>query len=303
MSSLQNSIEDILKAPLKTLESLLPQATSLKNLLSFKYDDTPMDESVYGRHTAWLRYFHDYYFQVEHIGHFEEVRKIAKHEKGILISNHANTLEAPLICYYFYIHHLGIVNPMVFKEAFRLPLVREFFRSGQSIPISVSAGKEALKKNHILVFPEGMDFIKHYLKPDFVVKFHKGFLYMAREYLRESGKESIHVFPVAHEGIDHTVKFWVINNSFLVEKLIKPILHYPYFVFPKAPFVFPTHAVFNWGHPRELTRQDLKDEKSIGRWADEFRHEIVRLRHRARTVRKMEKKEPLAALRKSSSNA
>lgn len=287
--SITDQIEDLLKTPLKALESLLPHAGKVRDMLSFKYDDSPMSVKAYELHSYWLKLLHDYYFRVEHIGHFDEVADLAKREKGILISNHANTLEAPLMCYKFHTHQLGIIHPMVFKEAFRLPLVREFFRSGQTIPISVKAGKDALKKNHIMVFPEGMDFIKHYIKKDYVVKFHKGFLHMAREFLHETKREHVYVMPVGHEGIDYTVKFWVLNNSFLVEKIIKPYLHYPYFVFPKAPIVFPTKAVFNWGRPRKVSLDELKTEKSLAKLADEFRHEIVRLRGRARTVRKIEK--------------
>ncbi len=289
MATLTDQFEEILKTPLRALENIFPQAAKLKDFFSFKYDDRPMGENIYATHTYWVKLLHDYYFKVEHIGHFEEVREVAAKHKSILITNHANTLEAPLICYYFFIHQLGVVQSMAFKEAFRLPIVREFFRSGQALPISISAGKKALNKNHILVFPEGMDFIKHYLKKDYVVKFHKGFLYMAREHLEESGKDSMYIFPLAHEGIDYTVKFWVLNNNYLVKKFIKPYLHYPYFVLPKAPMLFPTKAVFNWGVPRKVTRQELKTERSVGKLADEFRSEILRLRLRARTVRKMEK--------------
>jgi len=289
MASITDQLEGLLKTPLKALESLLPQAAKVRDILSFKYDDKPMDEKLYGYHSYWLKLLHDYYFRVEHIGHFDDVSQVAKREKIILISNHANTLEAPLMCYQFHRNALGVVHPMVFKEAFRLPIVREIFRSGQSIPISVNAGKDALKKNHIMVFPEGMDFIKHYVKKDFVVKFHKGFLHMAREHLIETKRDHIHIIPVGHDGIDYTIKFWVLNQPLLVEKLIKPILHYPFFVLPKAPIVFPTHAIFNWGRPRKVTLGELKTEKSLGKLADEFRAEIKRLKGRARSVQKIEK--------------
>ena len=289
MASLTDQLEELLKAPMKALESLLPQAAKVRDILSFKYDDKLMDEKVYGYHSYWLKLLHDYYFRVEHIGHFEDVSATAKREKCILISNHANTLEAPLMCYQFHRNQLGVVHPMVFKEAFRLPIVREFFRSGQSIPISVNAGKDALKKNHIMVFPEGMDFIKHYVKKDFVVKFHKGFLHMAREHLLETKRDHVYIVPVGHDGIDYTIKFWVLNQPLLVEKLIKPILHYPFFVLPKAPIVFPTHAIFNWGRPRKVTLDELKTEKALGKLADEFRAEIMRLKGRARSVQKIEK--------------
>ncbi|HKX12188.1 MAG TPA: 1-acyl-sn-glycerol-3-phosphate acyltransferase [bacterium] len=301
MANLSRTLEDLFKAPRKTLESLLPAPSlgeipqQLKKLFSFEYDDSPVDQRFYGMHRHWLKLLHDYYFNVEHAGHVDEVADLASREKVILISNHANTLEAAIICYYFYLKKLGIVRSLVFKEAFRLPIVREIFKSGQCLPISVAAGKEALKRDHILLFPEGMDFIKHYIKRDYVVKFHKGFLNIAREYLLENPGKKVHIIPVGHDGIDYTIKFWIINQPFLVEKLIKPYLHYPYFVLPKAPLIFPTKAIFNWGRPREVTLEDLKGEKSLIRLTHEFRGEIVKLRHRARALRKLSKKTETAS--------
>jgi len=297
MNPLSNTLEELLKSPRKALEALLPKAPfgelpqQLKKLVSFDYDDKPLEEKFYSMHRHWLKLLHDYYFRVEHAGHLAEVEALAKREKVLLISNHANTLEAALICYWFYHRQLGIVRTLVYKEAFRLPLVREFFRSSQCIPISVPAGTEALKKNHILLFPEGMDFIKHYIKRDYVVKFHKGFLNIAREYLQQNPGKKVHIVPVGHDGIDYTIKFWIINHPWLVENFIKPYLHYPYFVVPKAPLVFPSKAIFNWGRPRAVGLDELQGEKSLGKLAHEFRSEIVKLRHRARQLRKMSKPE------------
>lgn len=287
MPSLSNVLEDFIKSPRKTLESLIPESETLKKVLSFDYDDQPSDEKYYHLHRHWLKILHDYYFQVEHVGQVETLKEVASQEKCIIISNHANTLEAGIIAYFFLLQNIGIIRPMVFKEAFRLPLIRELFKSGQCVPISVESGKEALKKDHVLLFPEGMDFIKHYEKKDYIVKFHKGFLRIAREFLYESGQEAVNILPVGHDGIDYTIKFWIINHPFLVKHFIKPYLHYPYFVLPKAPVLFPTHAVFNWGRPRRVTLEDLKDEKSMGRLAMQFRQDILRLKNRARRVRQM----------------
>jgi 1-acyl-sn-glycerol-3-phosphate acyltransferase len=282
-------LEDFLKEPVKTLESFLPESETLRKVLSFDYDDQPSDEKYYSLHRHWLKLLHDYYFNVEHVGQVKLMQETASREKLLIISNHANTLEAGIICYYFLRQKLGKVRPLVFKEAFRLPLVRELFKSGQCVPISVEAGKEALKKDHILLFPEGMDFIKHYEKKDYIVKFHKGFLRIAKEYLYETGQEAVNILPVGHDGIDYTLKFWIINNPFLVKHFIKPYLHYPYFVLPKAPVLFPTHAVFNWGRPRRVTLSELSDERSMGQLAMAFRHDILRLRHRAKTVRNLDR--------------
>jgi 1-acyl-sn-glycerol-3-phosphate acyltransferase len=290
MTNLTETFEEFLRSPAKALSALLPEsANSVRKLLSFEYNDQPLDEKYYDLHQRWLKPLHDYYFKTEHVGHTEELVKIAQKEHVILISNHANTLEAALLCYYFHFRQLGMVRTLVFKEAFRLPLIREFFKSGQCLPISVAAGKKALKNDHILLFPEGMDFIKHYVKQDYVVKFHKGFLRIAREYLQETGAKHVHIVPVGHDGIDHTIKFWVINNPFLVENFIKPYLRFPFFVLPKAPILFPTKAIFNWGQPRKIGLDELKDEKSMVKLSNEFRNEMLRLKNRARRLGKIEK--------------
>lgn len=292
MPSLTDVFENFIKSPVKTLETILPNSDRVKRFLSFDYDDQPSDEKFYLLHRHWLRLLHDYYFKVEHVGQVDVLQETAKKEKVIVISNHANTLEAALICYYFLRQNLGKVRSLVFKEAFRLPLIREIFKSGQCIPISVEAGKEALKQDHILLFPEGMDFIKHYVKKDYIVKFHKGFLRIAKDYLHETGEKSVTILPVGHDGIDYTIKFWIINNNFLVKHFIEPYLHYPYFVLPKAPVLFPTNAVFNWGRPRKITLNDLKDERSLGRLSLDFRHDILRLKNRARRIRQMDREVP-----------
>ncbi len=292
MSQLTHLLEGFIKSPVKALESVLPSTNEVKKFLSFDLDTKPIKEKYYYMHRHWLKLLHDYYFKVEHVGHFNEVKEVAAGEKVILISNHANTLEGGIIGYNFLVHDLGIVNFLVYKEAFRLPFIRELFKTAQCVPISVENGKEALKKNHIMLFPEGMDFIKHYVQQDYIVKFHKGFLRIAKEYLHETKQEAVNIIPVGHDGIDHTIKFWIINNDFLVKNFIKPYLRYPYFVLPKAPVVFPTNAVFNWGRPHRVTLEDLKNEKSMGRLSSDFRHDIMRLKGRARKIRQMDQEVP-----------
>jgi len=291
MALLSDVLEEFIRAPRKTVESIIPPMGLLKNLLDPHGEDPSENDNLYYMLKTWVRLLNDYYFKVEHIGQLPMVKKVAKKEKVILISNHANTLEGALICYYFLNQDLGRVHPLVFKEAFRLPVLRKVFQSGHCVPIGVDSGTEALKKAHILLFPEGMDFIKHYLKKDYVVKYHKGFLRIAREYLKETGKSHVHVQPVGHDGIDYTLKFWVVNNPTLVKYFIQPYLRYPYFVIPKMPLLFPTTAILNWGRPWKLSLDDLEDDKKLGKLSDEFRHEIVRLRGRARKVRKMPRSE------------
>jgi len=101
----------------------------IKRVLSFEYDDRPMDDSVYEFHRRWIKWLHDYYLRVEHIGALQECFKAARKERVIFISNHSLTIEATLICYRLLEEGAGHVTTLVFREAFKVPLVREFFRS------------------------------------------------------------------------------------------------------------------------------------------------------------------------------
>src|SRR5262245_53313019 len=126
----------------------------LKNIFSFRYNDRPMTDQVYQAHAKWVKYFHDYFFRCEHHGAVGKSVKAARREHIIFVSNHALTFEAALLNYFLWIHRAGIVNTLVFPEAFKIPLVREFFRSGQCVPVSIENGAKALLRHHILLFPE-----------------------------------------------------------------------------------------------------------------------------------------------------
>lgn len=274
---------------------LNPALKKLKKIFSLEYNDKPLSDKIYDFHRHWLKLLNDFYFRVENLGHPDYARKLAKKENIMVISHHGNTLEAALIGYYFMIHKMGKLRTLVYKEAFRLPLVREFFRSGQCIPISVESGAKALSDGHIMLFPEGMDFIKRYAQKDFVPKFHKGFLNIAKKYMQDNGLEKMHIVPVGHDGIENTVKFWIINNPTLVEKFIKPVFRYPYFVFPKSPIVMPQKTILKWGKPKLVTLAALEDEKELQALVSDFRHEVLDLKRgaaRLNRLRKSAKKAP-----------
>src|SRR5262245_16628506 len=236
---------------------------TLKNLFSWNYDDRPMDDSVYELHRLWLKWLHDYYFRVEHAGHAKESIEAARREHVVFVSNHAVTVEAALIAYFLHIKDAGKVGTLVYKEAFKLPLIRELFRSCQCVPISVDSGVKTLRHRHILIFPEGMDFIDGYVNPDRVPRFHKGFLRIAKKYMEITRKKSIRVVPVAHAGTEETLKFWVIRNKSFLDTFIRPFATYPFFLIPKVPFLLPSKVVMNWGMPTTLTLEDLKNERKI----------------------------------------
>ena len=258
-----------------------------KDILSFRFDDRPMSEFIYGLHGYWVKFFHDYYFRAEHMGHVKESLEAARKEHVIFVSNHAITIEAVLINYFLYTHHAGIVGTLVFPEAFKLPLIREFFRSAQCVPISVNRGCETLKKRHILLFPEGMDFINGYVNPNRIPRFHKGFLRIAKQFLEKRHKKSITIIPVGHVGIEQTLKFWVIRNRTFLELFVKPFVGYPFMLIPKMPILFPSKVVFNWGMPTRLTLGDLKNEQKMTLQANHFRSTLLTLRRSAHKVREM----------------
>lgn len=263
---------------------------NLKKIFSFHYDDRPMDDSAYEFHEHWIRLLHDYYLRVEHIGQTKECRRVAKRDSVILISNHVIALEAAFIGYYFLMHHLGKIGILVYPEAFKLPLVREFFRSAQCIPISVEAGVKTLQKKHVLLFPEGMDFINALVDQERIPKFHKGFLRIAKNYLEKTGKKSVNIIPVGHAGMEETLKFWVIKDQDFLDLFIRPFANYPFWIIPKIPFLLPSKVVMNWGAPVKLTLKDLEDEKKMTQKANLFRRNLLNLRNRAKKVRGMKKK-------------
>jgi hypothetical protein len=153
------------------------------------------------------------------------------------------------------------------------------------MPISVENGAKALRKRHILLFPEGMDFISGFVNPDRVPAFHTGFLRIAKTYLRDSGRKSVCVIPIGHAGFENSLKLWVIRNRTFMEKVVRPIVNYPYFVLPKIPFILPAKVHMQWGMPVRLTLQDLRTERKIFKWTNEFRSTLLKQRQRAQLDR------------------
>ncbi len=244
-----------------------------------------MPDRVYKGHEGWLRFLSNVYHRVEHRGCIEECIATARKEHVIFISNHAILLEAALLNYYLYIQGAGMVSTLVYREAFKIPFIREFFRSCQCVPISVDSGSERLKKRHILVFPEGMDFISGFVNPDRIPAFHKGFLRMAKKYLQESNKKSVAIIPVCHAGLESAVKLWVIKNRTVIDYLIKPIINYPYIAIPKIPLILPNKVFFHWGLPIRLTLSDLRTERKISKKMTDIRASFLAQRVRAQQER------------------
>ncbi len=244
-----------------------------------------MSDLVYEMHRTWLGFFHDYYFRVQHLGFVKDVLRTAKHEHLLFITNHALTFEAALLAYYLSVKGAGFVKTLVYPEAFKLPLVREFFRSGQCAPISVEAGAQGLNQRHVLMFPEGMDFIRGLTDPDQMPPFHTGFLRMAKRFLQLNGRKTVRIVPVAHAGIEKTFKFWVVKNRIFMDFLIRPWVKFPFWIIPKFPFLLPYKVVFNWGKPIRLNRNELKNDRMIEEQAQRFALAIHDMRKEARLAR------------------
>jgi 1-acyl-sn-glycerol-3-phosphate acyltransferase len=258
---------------------------TIRRLLSFTYDDQPMDDSVYESHRTWVRWLHDYYLRVQHSGFVDVAMRSARRERVLLISNHSLTVEAILINYKILQQAGGHVGTLVFREAFKLPFVREFFRSFQCMPVSVQVGAQTLKKKHVLLFPEGMDFIRSFADPEGMAPFHTGFLRIARQYMKETRRKSLTILPVAHDGIEKMLKFWVIKNEKILNTFIRPIVKYPFWVIPKLPLFFPSKVVVNWGRPVKLRFDSLGTDRQIHHQAERFRLKVLDLRRKAHAER------------------
>lgn len=258
---------------------------SLKSIFSFRYDDRPMTDLVYEAHRSWIKYFHDYFFRCEHHGSVKKSLDSARREHVVFISNHALTFEAVLMNYYLHLQRAGIVNTLVYPEAFKLPLIREFFRSTQCIPISVEKGAQALHRHHVLLFPEGMDFLRGLADPDRAPRFHTGFLRIAKSFLQSNGRKTLRVVPVAHAGVESSFKFWTVKNKTFLDLFIRPWANYPFWVIPKLPFLIPSKVIFNWGEPIRINRSDLRGTKQLEGLAERFRLIIHDLRKEAILIR------------------
>jgi 1-acyl-sn-glycerol-3-phosphate acyltransferase len=243
-----------------------------------------MKDRHYTGHARWLRYVHDYYHRVEHHGYMDEAVDALRSEPVLMISNHATMVEALVINYFVHQRAHKIVSTLIFREAFKIPMIREFFRSCQCLPISVETGAEALKKRPVLVFPEGMDFIGGFVNHDRVTPFHRGFLRMAKLYLEKTGKKYVTILPIAHSGFEHSMKVWVLKNPLLMH-FVKPLINYPYLVVPKLPFFLPTKVAFHWGMPQRVTLDDLKTEKKIRKKLNDFHSGILAQKYRASCAR------------------
>lgn len=258
---------------------------NLRKIFSFQYNDSPMSDRAYELNTYWIRYLNDYYHRVKHIGTVDLGLKTARKNHVIFICNHAIILEAPLLGYFLFNNGVGKVGTMVFREAFKIPLVREFFRSVQNIPVSVENGAMVLKKRHLLIFPEGMEFIRTFINSDDEPPLHSGFLRMAKKYMESSKRRSISVIPIAHSGLESALKFWVINNHFFLNTLIKPIINFPYLVFPKLPLLLPKKVIFCWGQPVRITLTDLRSKRALQEKTVEFRSILTSLKQQAKQER------------------
>ena len=258
---------------------------SLRSIFSFQFKDQPMSDQAYKFLGKILHWAHDLYFRANHVGMFDEALYRAKKEKVILISNHALTVEAALIGYTLYRNQAGKMGTLVYPDAFKIPLIREFLRLAQCIPISIEAGAKNLKDRHILLFPEGMDFLSGLKGPDSMAPFHTGFLRIAQQYLKNNGRKTVCILPVAHSGVEKSLKYWVVRNKLFLDLFIRPWGNYPFWVVPKLPIFFPTRVVLNWGKPIRLKASQLDTPEKIHHLRWEF-HDLIReMRKNAQEVR------------------
>lgn len=258
----------------------------LKEVFSFKYDAMPMSDEVYASLTKMGTFFHNLYFKTTHMGAISQAMEQAKKEHLIVISNHALTIEAVLINYTLWVEEAGKAATMVYPDAFKIPVIREFLRACQCQPVSVRCGTQCLKDRHILLFPEGMDFLSGLDGPENMAPFHSGFLRIAQNYLKETGRKTIRVLPVAHVGIEKSFKFWVIRNKLFLDLFIRPWSKYPFWLIPKLPLFLPSKVVMNWGKPIRLHQNQINTPEKLSRQCKRFHDMILEMRQEALGVQK-----------------
>jgi len=247
----------------------------LRKVFSFKFNAMPMSDQVYESLGKFVNWLHSAYFRTTHMGEISLAMEQAKRDHLIVISNHALTIEALLIAWTLYVEDAGKIGTLVYPDAFKIPVIREFLRACQCRPVSVNCGSQCLKDRHILLFPEGMEFLTGLQGPDEMAPFHSGFLRIARNYLKETGRKTIRVLPVAHVGIERSLKFWVIRNKAFLDTFIRPWSNYPFWIIPKLPVFLPTRVVMNWGKPIRLHRNQLNTPEKLLKQCERF-HEMIR---------------------------
>ncbi len=248
---------------------------NLKSILSFKFDAKPMSDEVYASLGKFVNWLHNAYFRTTHMGEIAAAMESAKKEHLIIISNHALTIEAMLIAWTLYREQAGKIGTLVYPDAFKIPIIREFLKACQCSPVSVNCGVNCLKDRHVLLFPEGMDFLPGLDGPESMHPFHSGFLRIAQNYLKESGRKTVRVLPVAHVGIEKSLKFWVIRNKLFMDLFIRPWSNYPFWIIPKLPVFLPTRVVMNWGKPIRVHRNQIDSPEKLLKQCDRF-HDLVR---------------------------
>lgn len=226
------------------------------------------------------------YFQLEVL----HTNKLPKHRDGnvMFVMNHTAFfgLEVYLMGSYLYANDTSLDMRTLVWEGFSEGPMGEWFTTLGAETAKIARGTELLTEGKsVLIMPEGVDATDVRNKLNV---FHTGYLRMIQGALA-AGK-TVDIVPIGFSGVDQAIPWWVTNNEFLVNKVMKNVdPNFDFFLLPKLPAPRPTKVVFNVGDPITLSADDLSTEEKLKARNHLILDEIEGLmdaaeKHRANTI-------------------
>lgn len=200
------------------------------------------------------------YFQLEVLNQ----QRLPKHKDGnvMFVMNHTAFfgLEVYLVGSMLYANDPSLEMRTLVWEGFSEGPLGEWFTTLGAETAKIGRGVELLMDDKsVLIMPEGVDATDVRNKLNV---FHTGYLRMIQGALAEG--KSIDIVPIGFSGVDESIPWWVTNNEFLVNKVMKGVdPSFDFFLLPKLPAPRPTKIVFNVGEPISLSSDDLATEEKL----------------------------------------
>lgn len=200
------------------------------------------------------------YFQLDVLNQ----KKLPKHKDGnvMFVMNHTAffALEVYLIGSVLYANDKSLDLRTLVWEGFSEGPLGDWFTTLGAETARISRGVELLNEGvSVLIMPEGVDATD--VRNKFNV-FHTGYLRMIQGALAEG--ISVDIIPIGFAGVDEAIPWWVSNNEFLVNNVMKGVdPNFDFFLLPKLPAPRPTKIVYNVGDAITLTAEDLATEEKL----------------------------------------
>ena len=196
-----------------------------------------------------------YYFQLEVLG--GDNIPYQKDEHCLLVMNHTAFFGLEVYLFGSYLLDRDPeqkIKTMVWKGFTEGP-AGVWFKALGCETASIDEGRRLIDKGYsAMIMPEGVGATD--VRNRFN-HFHTGFLRMIQD-------KPVPIVPIGFYGVDESIPWFVTQNEWVVEKLMKPVdPKFDFMILPKFPIFRPTKIVFNVGEPIRLTEADLDTEEKI----------------------------------------